>query len=277
VRAVVTATTGGGTTTARSAPSWPIGRTAGAGVGGSGTGLRDVVAGAAAAGGGGRGRVTVADDELPVPGPVYVPGLNGVAADGTARIDASSSRSGLITGRLTTKAGAPIADAQIDVIVHVAVAGATGQVAGAVTTDAAGEFRYRPQRGVSRIFTFGYRASLADDVYLDHASVAAPTVAAVSLTASGSRLRNGQVLRLSGAVAPAPPGTRNTVDVQTLTERGWKTIATPRLREGAFAWTHRFTRTTSPATYRFRVVAAGSGDWPLQRGVSQQRSVRVLP
>jgi hypothetical protein len=276
VRSVVTATTAAGTTAARSAPSWPIGRRTGAG--GSGAGLRDVVAIAAAGGGGAGGRVTIAqDDALPVPSPTYVSGPNGSGADGTARIDAERSPTGLITGRVTTRAGTPIADAQVDVVVHVAVAGATGAVAGAVTTDDAGAFRYRPEPGVSRIFTFGYRASLSDTAYTDHVSVAAPTVAAVSLSANRSRLRNGQVLTLRGRVALAPSGARKTVDIQTLTERGWRTIATIRLRSGAFAWSHRFARTTIATTYRFRAVVASSADWPLQRGLSAPRDVRVFP
>jgi hypothetical protein len=276
VRSVVTATTAAGTTTARSAPSWPIGRRTGAG--GSGTGLRDVVATAATGGGGAGGRITIAaDDELPVPSPTYVSGPNGIRADGTARIDASRSPTGLITGRLTTRGGTPIADAQVDVLVHVAVAGAGGTIAGAVTTNDAGEFRYVPQTGVSRIFTFGYRASLSDTAYTDHVSIAAPTIAAVSLTTNRSRLRNGQILRLRGAVALAPDDAHQPVAIQTLTEHGWRTIATTRLRHGAFAWSHRFARTTVATTYRFRAVVPSSSDWPLQLGRSVPRDVRVFP
>jgi hypothetical protein len=241
--------------------------------------LRDVVAKPATGGGGTGGRITIAadDDELPVPRPTYVSGPNGIRADGTARIDASRSPAGHITGRLTTRSGTPIAGAQVDVLVHVAVAGASGAVAGAVTTNDAGEFRYVPQTGVSRIFTFGYRASLSDTAYTDHVSIAAPTIAAVSLKTDRSRLRNGQILTLRGAVALAPAGAHHSVAIQTLTERGWRTIATTRLRNGAFAWSHRFARTTAATTYRFRAVVPSSSDWPLQRGVSGPRDVRVFP
>jgi hypothetical protein len=277
VRSVVTATTAAGSTTARSAPSWPIGRRTGAG--GSGAGLRDVVATAATGGGGAGGRITIAadDDELPVPSPTSVSGPNGIRADGTGRIDASRSSTGVITGRLTTRSGTPIADAQVDVVVHVAVAGASGTIAGAVTTNDAGEFRYVPQTGVSRIFTFGYRASLSDTAYTDHVSIAAPTVAAVSLTANRSRLRNGQILRLRGAVALAPDDAHQPVAIQKLTEHGWRTIASTRLRHGAFTWSYRFARTTVATTYRFRAVVPSSSDWPLQRGRSVPRDVRVFP
>jgi hypothetical protein len=278
VRSAVTATTSAGTTTARSAPSWPIGRTA-SGVGSSGTGLRDVVAAEATAGGsGGRGRITIADDDaLPVPQTVYVTEPNGIGADGTARIDAWRDDGALISGRLTTASGRPIAEAQVDVIVHTAVAGAKGRIAGAVTTDDDGAFRYRPQPGVSRIFTFGYRASLADTSYVHHASVAMPVAASVSLTADRTRLRNGQVLTLRGAVALAPAAARQPVDIQTRTPRGWKTIARTRLRSGRFAYQHRFVRTTRPTTYRFRALVAASSDWPLQRGTSPETAVHVLP
>jgi hypothetical protein len=241
--------------------------------------LRDVVAKAATGGGGAGGRITIAadDDELPVPNPTYRSDPNGIHADGTARIDASRSPTGVISGRLTTRSGTPIADAQVDVLAHVAVAGASGAVAGAVTTNDAGEFRYVPQTGVSRIFTFGYRASLSDTAYTDHVSIAAPTIAAVSLKTDSSRLRNGQILTLRGAVALAPAGAHHSVAIQTLTERGWRTIATTRLRNGAFAWSHRFARTTAATTYRFRAVVPSSSDWPLQRGVSGPRDVRVFP
>jgi hypothetical protein len=277
VRSIVTATTGAGTTTARSAPSWPIGRTS-AGPGSSGTGLRDVVAAAGVSGGSGaHGRVTIADDALPVPQIVSVAGLNGIGADGTARIDVSRGKGGLISGGLTTAAGKPIVRAQVDLIVHTAVAGAPGQVAGAVMTDEDGAFRYRPQPGVSRIFTFGYRASLADTVYVHHASVAMPVAASVSLTANRTRLRNGERLTLRGSVALAPTNAHQPVEIQTRTPSGWKTIARTRLRTGTFAYAHRFSRTTRPTTYRFRAVVPSSSDWPLQRGTSPESVVRVLP
>jgi hypothetical protein len=285
VRSVVTATTTEGTTSARSEASWPISRTSPSGAGGSGGGLRDVTAKTAVAGGGGGGRVTIdeASRQLPVPDPIYVTGPNGTGGDGTVRLDAwrAEARSGsaprTIQGRLTTSTGAPIADAVIDIVEHVAVRGAKGRIVGQVTTNENGEFRYTPGPGVSRIFTFGYRLSLADTAYAKHTSVALPTAASVTLKANRSKLRNGQKVKLRGSVAEAPASSRKLVAIQVRVKRGWRTIATTRMRGGQFSYAHKFARTTRTTTYRFRARVDASSEWPLQTGVSAQRKVRVSP
>ncbi len=262
VRSVVTATTTGGSAVSRSAPSYPI---SGAGLGGAAGagGVVDVIASPSSGGGGGGGggarRTTTAADALPVP-PIVVSvrGPNGRGAEDTARVSAER-RGGAISGRLLTGAGAPIAGAQIDVIVQAATRGAHGQVAGAVSTDDAGRFTFAlPAAATGRIFTFGYREHLSDDHYVHWASVRVsdpPT-----LFADRTAVPNGRSVLFRGTAADG-------VELQVQVRHRWTTIATPRRRGGAFAYRYRFTRTHHTTTYRFRVLSPG--------GPSNTTSVRV--
>lgn len=284
VRSIVTATTPDGQTSAHSAASWPIAATTP--VGGAGGGLRDIVASVAAAGGGSGGRVELGDGvAVPVPDPIYTTASNGTGGDGTAKIDAwrtntralTTGASSAINGRLTTASGKPISSATIDVVAWTAVAGAKGAIVGTVKTNDSGEFSYTPKPGVSRIFTFGYRLTMADTKYVKYTSVALPVTTTVTLKANSQRLRTGQTLTLSGQVALAPTDSHKLVAIQTRTSGGWKTIATTRMRNGAFAYSHKFARTSSAVTYRFRALVVASSDWPMQAGASAERTVRVSP
>jgi len=289
IRAVVTATTGGGSTISTSNASYTISATSGGGGGGAG-GITDVTARQAQGGGGGGGQIKLTGEEatgLPIPPiTIYTSAPNGRHADGLSATDvrvsaqhtAAKQRYGqrtVITGRLATASGAPIVGAQVDVIVHDAVKGAKGRVDGKVMTNDKGEFTYTPSAGGSRIFTFAYRLRLSDDHYAQWSSVAVPVAAQVSLTASRVKLRNGQTLTLSGRVVAAPAGSRKLVQVQAAVGRRWVTIGTTRMRNGAFAYRYRFTRTAGTHRYGFRARVVSSADWPMATGVSDTRMVTV--
>jgi len=260
VRSVVTATTNGGSVAVRSAPSYAITGASGGGAEGAG-GVRDVVAPPGGSGGGGGGGSPRAKSPLPVP-PIVVSVArpNGHGAEGSARVSAER-RGGEIVGRLTTSAGPPIADAQVDVVVQAAQRGAHGQIAGAVWTDDDGRFTFRPTGHGGRIFTFGYREHLSDDHYAHWVSVSiADDPAAPTLTVDRAQVANGQTVVFRGTAL-------DPVDLQVLTRGRWTTIASPRPRAGAFSHRYRFTRTRQTRTYRFRAAT--------RSGTSTTATVRV--
>ncbi len=292
IRSVVTATTDGGATTVRSAPSDPIDRAPGGGQLGGAGGLRDaIVRTVIGGGGGGGGGVQLSADEaasLPVPPvtPTTSRAVNGDGADGSAELEARLTGGDEVlvygatrpfAGRLTTATGRPIAKAQIDVIVHTAVQGAHGAVAGAVRSDDDGRFTFSPPVGPSRIYTFGYRLHVSDTAYVRWVSVGLPVVGKVSLATDRRIARNGQTVAFRGAVAGAPAGVRRTIDLQVQVGRRWQTIATPRLTNGRFRIAYRFTRTYRRESYRFRALVRGSATWPLRTATSPTRQVTVRP
>lgn len=260
VRSVVTATTGGGLIAARSAASYAIADGGGSGGAGGAGGVHDVVAPPPSSAGGG-GPTRRATPALPVP-PIVVTVArpNGRGAQSTARVTAER-RGESVVGRLTTDRGEPIADAQIDVIVQAAQRGAHGQIAGAATTDDDGRFTFRTAGDGSRIFTFGYREHLSDDHYVHWASVTVTDATTTpTLTVDRTRVRNGQRVVFRGTATDA-------IELQVLARGRWTTIATPRLRNGAFSQGYRFTLTRHTQTYRFRALTPS--------GPSTTASVRV--
>ena len=251
VRSLVTASTAAGSASVRSAPSYTIAG-AGAGGGGGAGGVRDVPAAGASGGGGGGGggggarRTTTAADPPTVPPLVVrVASPNGRGATSTARV-AAARRGGAIAGRVTTIGGEPIGQAQVDIVVQAAT-DSHGQVAGAVTTGEDGRFTFPlPANARGRIFTFGYREHLSDDHYAHWTSVAVadpPT-----LRVDRTLVANGRSVLFRGRATDG-------VELQVEVRHRWTTIATPRLRNGAFAYRYRFTRTHRTTTYRFRALS----------------------
>jgi hypothetical protein len=312
IRAVVSATTNGGTTTARSSLSPVIYPRSAGGTGGAGT-IRDVEPGPSTEGRGGGGgggalhRVEVIDRlDLPVPATrtgalADAPNGDGddggsprlrarltngerasASADGRATSAASSIAGRLpygitpvIEGRLTTATGAPIAGAQIDVISHRTTAGAAGRIDGAAHTDRDGRFTYRADVGVSRVLTFGYRRTLADRVYAGVAQVTVRVVPSVTLAVDRTPLRNGDTVTFRGTVVGAPPGARKLVELEVRSGGRWTVFATARMRAGGYVHRYRFTRTTRTTTYRFRARVSRDATWPLETATSATRAVEV--
>jgi hypothetical protein len=279
---------GGGSATASSSPS-PIVFPAGAG-GNGGAGSVSAVEPARAPGGGGSGNgggaVVEADEPaLPVPDPpagVPVERINGNNPGGrvvglTARLThrgvLRSGQPGIIAGRLTTRDGHPVAGARIDVVSHLWMTGARGEIAGSVTTDAEGNFRFTVKAGPSRIITLGYRMHLADRTYTATAAVKVHVRPVLTLEADRSNVANGDLVRLSGRVEEAPAGSRKLVELQALVQDRWVTFATTRMADGRITHRHRFTNTRGTRTYLLRARAGAEATWPFRTSVS--RPVRI--
>jgi hypothetical protein len=304
IRSVVTATASGGSTRAVSPLSPVAQEDAPADSGGAGA-VQEVPEASPPAGSGSGGadvlRATTGARDLPVPGPAAngqraSGARNGRGADGGpvvvsaqqegargARVYAAPTR---LVGRVVTGGGLPIADAQVDVIVHAARRGARGSIAGAAMTGDDGRFAFAVPPGPSRVYSFGYRPRLSDTTYAEVVHVLVAVRPAVSLRASRRRVRvagsgrglegrrrQAAAVALSGEVSGLRPGSRAVVELQARSGRRWATFATTRLHEGRFAVTQRFTRTRGTRTYAIRALVAADRTQPLSAGRSP--TVRV--
>jgi len=92
-------------------------------------------------------------------------------------------------------------------------------------------------------------------------------------------VRNGARIRFRGRLLGEDAAGRR-VDVQGYQPhvKRWITVATRTTRsDGAFTARYRFTATTRPTTYRFRVLVRTQSGFPYARGTSKTTNVRVRP
>jgi len=180
-----------------------------------------------------------------------------------------------VTGRLTGRAGAPIAGAEVE-LSTLARGGAWAALPG-VVTGADGTFRATIPPGPSRTVRFAYRAFAGDADHADTAELEVAVRSAVRLRATPRALRNGEAVRFRGRVAGAPAGSRKVVEMQVFQEGRWLTFGTTRLRRGRFAYRYRFTRTVRRTRYPFRAIVRADGGWPYETGASRAVTVEVRP
>jgi hypothetical protein len=101
-----------------------------------------------------------------------------------------------------------------------------------------------------------------------------------TLRLSRRMLHNGGRLAFDGRVLGSVPSAGIDVRVQVQVGRSWFTFAkltTSRAKGGRFQTSHRFTKTTRPVTYRFRVLVLPRNRSSYTKGFSRHLTVRVLP
>jgi hypothetical protein len=219
------------------------------------------------------------------PGPVLV--VNGVNGSPAATITAAFTahrrasirtaygRSVVIAGRLVAPGGAPVTGARVHVLQQDRLVGSGMVPAGEVVTDADGRFRYATTATRSRLIRFAYRATVGDTAIADTTDVGLAVVAKVSLKRDRASLRNGEVVRFSGAVAGAPRGARKVIELQVKKGDRWMTFRSTRLRDGRFAERYRFRNTRSRQRYVFRARVRQEAGFPFATGVSAAVRVTV--
>ncbi len=199
-----------------------------------------------------------------------------VRSDGQTgrRVSVPYGKPVVIVGRLTGRAGAPIAAAAVSVV---SVNGRTTAAQPPVVTDADGAFRAVIAPGPSRTIRFSYRAYADDAQDADTAELEIGVRAVAHLRAAPRALHNGDAVRFRGSVAGAPVGARKVVEMQVFQDGRWLTFATTRLRGGHFAYRYRFTRTNRTTRYVFRTVVRTDAGWPYETGSSNRVAVEVRP
>jgi hypothetical protein len=190
--------------------------------------------------------------------------LNGTNAGAGASLRASFSGSQsrtirarygtkvLVTGRLVTPGGTPIAGARVSVMQQDKIPGAPMTAVGQVVTDGAGKFVYVTTAARSRSLRFGYRTHLEDADFSATTDVGLAVIAKLTLATNRKALRNGQSVVFRGSVAGAPPKVRKVIELQVKKGSRWMTFRSTRLRNGRFSERYRFTRTHGRITYVFR-------------------------
>jgi hypothetical protein len=182
----------------------------------------------------------------------------------------------VLRGSLTDSNRRPRSSAPITVSERVGPSDGWRVVATLVTSHA-GEFKYRAPKGPSRQIRLEYRGTSTSRAAA--VEVALRVRAKTTLTASRRRLRNGESLRLRGAVQGAPiPRAGKLITLQARVPGGWRTFGNARARakDGRWSYRYTFTRTPTTARYTFRAVVPREEAFPYATGVSARLSVVVV-
>jgi hypothetical protein len=167
-------------------------------------------------------------------------------------------RRSIVSGRVLTSSGRPIAGAKVCITARNQVRRARTRRIRTVRTDAHGRFSYAWRAGCSR------RLWLTSDAGGGRASatVLVRARASVSLRASPTSLFNGQVMTLTGQLRGRPLPRRAIVEMQVFRGTSWETFGTANVgHHRTFSFPYRFTNTLTSFTYVFRArVPTQPGD-----------------
>jgi hypothetical protein len=102
----------------------------------------------------------------------------------------------------------------------------------------------------------------------------------VRLSVDRATVRNGQRIRFRGAIEGVLPRRGVIASLQVKLGSRYRTFRQVRPRHGSnggFQTAYRFTATTRPTRYRFRVLVPRQAGLPYARGTSPTRTVTVVP
>ena len=189
------------------------------------------------------------------------------------------AQSPTVRGSLTAPSGEPIANATV--FIGQQPEGQAWRLDGAVRTDSAGDFVYRPTarrpnrllRAVYFPFSDSHENASSDPVDLR-------VRAGMTLHVSRRSLRNGQRLVFTGRILGALPAAGVAVTLQAKVGRNYRSFRQLRASSGTggrIRTAYRFERTTGPVRYRFRLKIVRQAGLPFQSGVSPVVAVSVRP
>jgi hypothetical protein len=184
-----------------------------------------------------------------------------------------------VRGTLTTPSGEPISNATV--FIGQQPEGQEWRLDGAVRTDSAGRFAYRPPaRQSNRDLRVVYFPFSDSHEYVTSRPLTLQVEAGLTLRVSRRALRNGQRLTFSGKVLGAVPAAGVAVTLQAKVGRHYRSFRQLRASSrtgGRVRTVYRFERTTSTARYRFRLKLVRQAGLPYQGGVSAPVDVLVRP
>ncbi|WP_157591733.1 carboxypeptidase-like regulatory domain-containing protein [Solirubrobacter soli] len=231
------------------------------------------------------GNVTESDPfAVGVGGPV-----NGAGAEPGAKLTArfASNRRGTlvlgfgkrarITGTLTTAAGAPIANATLQVLDRELRTGTQYRQRLEVTTDADGRFSVLAGKGAARAIRFEYRwrRMLAQPGVARRVELRVQAGATLSVTPR--QVGAGGRIRLAGRLRGLPmPRSGKVVELQAFERGKWRTFRSTRARaSGRFATSYYFQRAASGRSFLIRARVRRDDSYPYYLGYSPRVRVRV--
>jgi hypothetical protein len=184
-----------------------------------------------------------------------------------------------IRGTLTAPSSEPIAHATV--FIGQQPEGQQWRLDGAVRTDSAGRFTYRPAaRQSNRDLRVVYFPFSDSHEYAASAPLTLKVHAGLTLHVSRRSLRNGQRLTFSGRVLGQVPRAGVAVTLQAKVGRHYQSFRQLRASSrtgGRVRTVYRFQRTTSAVRYRFRLKLVRQAGLPYQGGVSPTVGVLVRP
>jgi hypothetical protein len=155
----------------------------------------------------------------------------------------------IVSGRVLTARGSPVAGATVCITARNDVLGARILRIGTVRTDAHGRFSYAWRAACSRRFWLTSDAGGGRAI----ATVLVWVRASLSVQASPTSLFNGQVMTLSGQLRGGPLPRGAIVEMQVFRGTYWETFGTANVSLGrTFSFAYRFTNTLTTWTYVFR-------------------------
>lgn len=182
----------------------------------------------------------------------------------------------LVSGRLISALGAPIAGARV--WLATALSNGSWQVSGRSTnTSTTGHVSGRlpprtPTRDV-RLVYFPYSDSSEN---VQSPSRRLTVRAATTIRTDQAGYSNGDTVRFSGRVTTVPVARRKSVYLQVIVRGRWRTFATTRANSrGRWTLGYRFTATRQLTVYRFRAVIPAE-EHPVSWATGHSRAVRVL-
>jgi hypothetical protein len=184
----------------------------------------------------------------------------------------------VITGRLVTPSGSPVADAVLVVQQRFAQPTAATTTVGKLVTEADGRFTYTAPPGPSRTIRFAYRSHVNDTDYADTTEVRVLVSAGVTIKRKPRTVRNRHTTIFTGRVLGGPiPARGVVVNLQVFFRHRWRTFAAPRTnRAGAYRFRYRFM--AGAATWRFRARVMTDSAYPYETGTSGKPiKVKVTP
>ena len=181
---------------------------------------------------------------------------------------------------LSTPGGQPIADAKVWTASR--VQGSDWQITGQPhTTTKTGKVAFRlPARTPSREVNLVYFPFSDSHDQAVGRPVRLEVRCGVGLSVDRGSARNGQRVRFAGGVEAPLPARGVTASLQVKLGSRYRTFRQVRLRpatDGRFSTRYRFTSTSRPTRYRFRLLVLKQAGLPYERGVSPTRTVIVTP
>jgi hypothetical protein len=183
-----------------------------------------------------------------------------------------------IGGRLRNSSGAPVSNAQIEVLTRDVRRGAVAIARHSLTTRADGSFNYRAPASASRLIQFAWRAHVNDTRYTTSAYLTLNVRASATLHTSTRRPRVGAKLAISGRMQGVDrEGVTIIVQGRARGSRHWATFAdTTASRTGIFKVHYRFRASGSHGKrFQFRARIRPGATSPYKTGYSKVVTVRV--
>jgi hypothetical protein len=195
-----------------------------------------------------------------------------------ATLTAPYGRRNVIRGRLTTRGGAGIRNAKVEMLTAIDGRAGAPLDKGGARTRRDGRFTLvLPANASSRTLVLRYRSHANDTVSIAEATLRVRVKAGVRLNVAPHTAARGRTVKLSGRLVGRPlPSTGKVVELQARSpgER-WITFRTVRAsRRGRFATRYTF-RQSGPALYLMRARVREADDYPYATGVSHTARVRV--